>query len=159
MKRKTLNTLVVLAVIQVLSLSSHLAFSNEAGYAYADDHHGRDCDRHYKHHRYYPSSFFFPRRIYYSSGRRFCFFYDISPKRVYYYPSEEKTAPENPNYLPIVSIANMASQGVPDDVIIDEIRRTRSEYHLTSATISYLRQNNASDKLINFMLNTGRGRG
>lgn len=165
MKRKILNALLALAVIQALSLSYGITLNNNAGLAYADDHRGRDRDRdrdhgrHYKHHRYYPRDFFFPRTIFYGSKGKFCFFYDIYPRRVYYYPSEEKTAPENPNYLSIVSIANMSAQGVPDDVIIDEIRKTRSVYQLTSATISYLRQNNASDRLINYMLDTGRRRG
>lgn len=60
----------------------------------------------------------------------------------------------NPNYLTIISIVDMASKGVPDDVIIGEIQRTRSVYHLTSEVITYLKQNKVGDKVINFMLAT-----
>ena len=62
---------------------------------------------------------------------------------------------ENPSYLPITNIVDMASKGVPDDVIIGEIQRTHSSYHLTSEVITYLKQNRVSDRVINYMLATG----
>jgi uncharacterized protein YcfJ len=60
----------------------------------------------------------------------------------------------NPNYLAITGIVDMASKGVPDDVIISEIQRTHSTYRLTSEVITYLKQNKVSDKVVNFMLAT-----
>lgn len=60
----------------------------------------------------------------------------------------------NPNYVTVLSIADMGNKGVPDDVIIDEIKRTNSVYHLTSETIDYLKKNKISDKVINYMLST-----
>lgn len=62
----------------------------------------------------------------------------------------------NPYYLSITAIADMASKGNPDDVIISEIDRTRSTYHLTSEIISYLKQNKVSDRVINYMMATDR---
>ena len=60
------------------------------------------------------------------------------------------------NYLSVVDIARMAEQGVPDDVIISEIDRTRSKYELTSETIDYLKGKNVSEEVIDHMLATGR---
>lgn len=61
----------------------------------------------------------------------------------------------NPSYLAITNIADMGNKGVPDDVIIGEIQRTKSTYHLTAEIITYLKQNKVSDKVINYMLATG----
>jgi uncharacterized protein YcfJ len=61
-------------------------------------------------------------------------------------------ARQNQNYLSITAIADMAGRGVPDDVIIEEIRRTGSSYRLTSETITYLKKSNVSDRVINYML-------
>lgn len=55
-------------------------------------------------------------------------------------------------YLSVIKIAEMAEQGVPDDVIISEIKRTRSRYQLTSETIQYLKDHKVSDRVIDFML-------
>ena len=55
-------------------------------------------------------------------------------------------------YLSVIKIAEMAEQGVPDDVIIAEIKRTRSRYQLTSETIAYLKEHKVSDRVIDFML-------
>ena len=60
----------------------------------------------------------------------------------------------NPNYLTLTKIAEMTAQGTPDAVIINEIERTHSVYHLNSEIITYLKQNKASDKLIDYMLAT-----
>ncbi len=60
----------------------------------------------------------------------------------------------NPNYLTIASIVDMAAKGMPDDVIIDEIKRTRSVYGLSAETIDYLKKNKVSNKVIDFMLSS-----
>ena len=67
---------------------------------------------------------------------------------------DRKALASNPYHMTIVEIAQMTKDGVPDDVIIGEIQRTGSVYVLTSETISYLKKNNASDRLINYMLYT-----
>lgn len=125
---------------------------------YADDrgwHRGRR-DKHYKYRRYYPQDYYFRNRIYYSPGRRFYFYFEVYPQMRYYHPGEKDIVVDNPNYLPLTSIANMASQGVPDAVIIAEIEKTRSVYKLNSQIITYLKQNGASDRLIDYMLQTSR---
>jgi len=58
----------------------------------------------------------------------------------------------NPNYLTIASIVDMVAKGMPDDVIIDEIKRTRSVYSLSAETIDYLKKNKVSNKVIDYML-------
>jgi len=60
----------------------------------------------------------------------------------------------NPEHLGILEIVDMASKGVPDDVIVDEINRTNSVYSLTSETITYLKDNGVGDKVIDAMLAT-----
>ena len=45
------------------------------------------------------------------------------------------------NQVSVVKIAEMASSGVPDDVIIGEIKRSDSKYELTSEVIAYLKEN------------------
>ena len=62
----------------------------------------------------------------------------------------------NPSHLGILSIIDMASKGVPDDVIIDEIRRTQSIYSLSSEIISYLKDNGVGDKVVDEMLSASR---
>ncbi|MBI5145493.1 MAG: glycine zipper 2TM domain-containing protein [Candidatus Omnitrophica bacterium] len=60
----------------------------------------------------------------------------------------------NPNYLPITKIVEMTSTGLPDDVIIEEIKRTKSVYHLSAEVIDYLKKNKVGDKVIDYMLST-----
>lgn len=60
----------------------------------------------------------------------------------------------NPQYLSLISIAEMGKKGVPDSVIIDEIQRTNSRYNLTSEVINYLKENKIGDKVIDYMLST-----
>jgi uncharacterized protein YcfJ len=62
----------------------------------------------------------------------------------------------NPNHIPLTKIAEMASQGTPDAVIISEIDRTHSVYKLNSEIITYLKQNKVSDKVIDYMMATGK---
>jgi len=60
----------------------------------------------------------------------------------------------NPYHITIPKIAEMASQGTPDAVIIGEIQRTHSVYELNSESITYLKNNKVSDKVIDYMLGT-----
>ncbi len=60
----------------------------------------------------------------------------------------------NPEYLTLISIAEMGKKGVPDDVIISEMQRTRSRYHLTLEVINYLKENKVGDKVIDYMLSS-----
>lgn len=68
---------------------------------------------------------------------------------------ERKAVEANPNHITVMAVADMANKGVPDDVIIGEIQRTRSTYTLTSEVITYLKENKVSDKVINYMMSTG----
>ena len=58
----------------------------------------------------------------------------------------------NPNHITVIKIAEMTADGVPDAVIISEIKRTKSVYNLTSEVITYLRENNVGDGVIDYML-------
>lgn len=69
--------------------------------------------------------------------------------------SDQKAQAVNSSHLGMLQIVEMASEGVPDDVIIEEIRRTNSEYNLTSETITYLKENGVGDKVIDEMLAAG----
>ena len=62
----------------------------------------------------------------------------------------------NPGYLPLPQVAAMGAQGTPDSIIISEIQRTRSVYHLNSEIITYLKQNRVSDQVIDYMMSTSR---
>lgn len=68
--------------------------------------------------------------------------------------SDKKAAEINPNHIPLPKIAEMGSKNTPDSVIIAEIQRTHSVYALNSETITYLKQNKISDKVIDYMLGT-----
>lgn len=70
--------------------------------------------------------------------------------------ADQKAKEVNPGHLGIMQIVDMASKGVPDDVIIDEINRTKSVYNLTSEIINYLKEKKISDKVIDVMLATGK---
>lgn len=65
---------------------------------------------------------------------------------------DKKEKASNPEHITVIEIAEMGKKGVPDDVIISEIDRTKSRYELTSEVISYLKENNISDKVINHMM-------
>lgn len=67
---------------------------------------------------------------------------------------DKKATAINPNHMPLTKIAEMTSQGLPDAVIIDEIKRTGSVYDLNSELITYLKNNKASDRLIDYMLSS-----
>lgn len=69
--------------------------------------------------------------------------------------SDKKALTANPEHITLVKIAEMGKQSVPDSVIISEIQRTHSVYHLNSEIITYLRNNKVSDRVIDYMLSTG----
>lgn len=69
--------------------------------------------------------------------------------------SDKRALAVNPNHITLMKVAEMGNQGVPDEVIISEMQRTRSTYNLNSELITYLKQNKISDKVINYMLTTG----
>ncbi len=69
---------------------------------------------------------------------------------------DKKQQESNPSYLSLVKIAEMASDGVPDDVIIDEIKKTGSVYVLDAETIDYLKDNGVSDVVIDYMTSTSK---
>jgi len=68
--------------------------------------------------------------------------------------SDKKAAAINPNHIPATRIAEMASQGAPDSIMISEMQRTNSVYSLDSEAITYLKQHKVSDKVIDYMLGT-----
>ena len=55
-------------------------------------------------------------------------------------------------YLSPTQIVEMSKDGVPDEIITDEIDRTGSTYKMSSETIQYLKDNGVSDQVINYML-------
>jgi len=61
----------------------------------------------------------------------------------------------NAAHVSVVEVAQMATDGVPDDVIISELQRTDSKYQLTSEIINYLKGKGVGDSVINYMLATG----
>jgi hypothetical protein len=114
-------------------------FSHHEGF-----HH--DFDRDFDHHR----SFF----IFYDYPYYYYPYYPYYPYGYYNY-QQQNPAQNNPASLSVMDIANMASKGVPDDEMINEIKRTNSAFHLNSELITYLKQNGVSDKVIDYMLSTG----
>ena len=68
--------------------------------------------------------------------------------------SDQRQLQLNAQHIPIQKIAEMGKEGVPGDVIISEIQRTKSKYELTAEIINYLKTNNVPDKVIDYMLNT-----
>ena len=54
----------------------------------------------------------------------------------------------------VADVKAMAKAGVSDDVIISQIRNTRTIYHLTSTDVIALRDAGVSEPVLNFMLNT-----
>lgn len=148
MKIKLYKIGLILAILSCIIPLSQEAQANGGG-GYGKKRHGHS---HYKHYRYYPDNYYYNRKVYYYPRRSYYYYYDVYPDKAYYYDWEKGIRSVNPEYLPVTSIANMASQGVPDAVIIAEIDRTRSSYKLDSATIAYLKQNNVSDAVIDYMI-------
>ena len=68
---------------------------------------------------------------------------------------DKKALAANPNHITVIRIAKMAAEGIPDAVIIGEIKRTKSVYVLASEVITYLKENGVSDRVIDYMLSNG----
>ena len=56
--------------------------------------------------------------------------------------------------LAVADVKALAKTGVSDDVIINQIRNSRTVYHLSSADIIDLHQSGVSENVINFMIST-----
>ena len=54
----------------------------------------------------------------------------------------------------VADVKALAKAGVSDDVIISQIRNTRTVYHLAAMDVIGLRDAGVSEKVLNFMLNT-----
>jgi len=150
-----MNLIMGVVFVLVMLLAQGAAYANGGGRHGSGDGGGRHS-RHdyYRYPRYYPKSYYYYKKVYFYPSKRYYYYYDVYPAKVNYYGTEKSYGAVNPNYLPIVSIANMASQGLPDSVVISEIERTGSKYKLDTDTINYLKQNDVSDVVIDYMLKT-----
>lgn len=57
--------------------------------------------------------------------------------------------------LQVADVRAMAAAGIKDDLIISQIRSTRTTYRLSASEIIELRDAGVSDRVIEFMINTG----
>lgn len=71
--------------------------------------------------------------------------YPPPPPPVGRYPSQP---------LGTADVKMLARSGISDDVIISQIRNSRTVYHLTAADILDLKDGGVSEKVIDFMINT-----
>jgi len=58
--------------------------------------------------------------------------------------------------LTVTDIINLSQGGVSDDTIIRYIRETRTSYSLNQAQIKRMQRAGVSQRVINYMVNTGR---
>jgi len=56
--------------------------------------------------------------------------------------------------LSVADVKALAKAGIGEDVIINQIKNSRTVYHLSTADIIDLRDSGVSDKVINYMINT-----
>lgn len=56
--------------------------------------------------------------------------------------------------LSLADVKALAKAGISEDVIINQIRNSRTVFHLTSADIIDLRDAGVTDKVVNYMINT-----
>ena len=56
--------------------------------------------------------------------------------------------------LTVADVEALAQAGISDDLIISQIRNSRTVYHLTTADIIALKNKEVSDRVIDFMINT-----
>jgi outer membrane lipoprotein SlyB len=56
--------------------------------------------------------------------------------------------------LGVADVKALAKAGISDDIIINQIRSSRTVYHLSTVDIIDLRDSGVSDKVVNFMINT-----
>ena len=72
---------------------------------------------------------------------------------IYPYPYYQRYEPMYTYALSISDIVRFETRGLSDDQIINEIKRTRSVFYLSSADVVYLRNCGVSNTVIDFMLN------
>ncbi len=106
---------------------------------------------------YYPPSYYYYSPYYYSPPVYY------SPSVVYSSPSpapviRSSPAPVPRNYqgqpLSVADIKALAKAELSDEVILSQIRNSKAVYHLTAAEIIDLKNSGASEKVIDFMINT-----
>ena len=56
--------------------------------------------------------------------------------------------------LGVADVKALAGAGISDDVIISQIRNSRTVYHLSAADIIDLHNSGVSDRVVNYMINT-----
>lgn len=56
--------------------------------------------------------------------------------------------------LSVADVKSLAKAGINEDVMINQIKNSRTVYHLVSTDIIDLRDSGVSDKVINYMINT-----
>ena len=56
--------------------------------------------------------------------------------------------------LSLTDVKALAKAGISEDVIINQIKNSRTVFHLTSADIIDLRDSGVTDKVVNYMINT-----
>ncbi len=56
--------------------------------------------------------------------------------------------------LTVVDVKALVKAGISDDLVISQIRNSRTVYHLTTADIIDLKNSGVSEKVIDFMINT-----
>jgi len=64
---------------------------------------------------------------------------------------QQSQAAVNPNQMSLQQVADLAKQNIHEDVIIDRIRLSNSKFTLTAADVTYLQQNEVSEKVIKVM--------
>jgi len=61
---------------------------------------------------------------------------------------------DNNQQLNMSDVKSMSQAGISDDVIISQIRKTNSRFHLTTSQIIELKNAGVSQRVIDFMINT-----
>ena len=56
--------------------------------------------------------------------------------------------------LTVMDVKALVNAGISDDLVISQIRNSRTVYHLSTADIIDLKNSGASDRIIDFMINT-----
>lgn len=56
--------------------------------------------------------------------------------------------------LSVTEVAEMTQKGIPGNIIIDEMRRTKSKFNLSVDQIDYLRENGVEGRVVDYMLET-----
>jgi hypothetical protein len=56
--------------------------------------------------------------------------------------------------LAVVDVQSLVKAGISDDLVISQIRNSRTVYHLSTSDIINLKNTGVSDRIIDFMINT-----